>query len=805
MMKSNREEQMSPVPFDEFRHACEKLEFGQVLDIVADGAVGEATAESLRGMGMIESTELVERSQSKILEALALLDRGEDLPVPGWVESSRVLRKISAEGIAVDPTELKSVADGEIAARRVSEFLQKWESDFPLLAGHIDRFRIQGEIVRMIRSAIGDEGEVVDGASAELRRIRKTLRTLRDRLRKEFAEFAQKKGGGKEYEFVTMRGERYVVSLPRNEAAGVKGIVHQASASGASLFVEPLEFVEENNRLESLVLEEKREIERILRELTTEVYRAREDLLGNQAVMLDIDSIRAKALFAGRFGCTRPNHSDDGTLRLRGARHPLLERRFSEEGLGRKMKPLDLELQPELKALVISGPNAGGKTVALKTIGLAALMDRTGMLVPCAEDSVLPGYRRLFVDIGDDQSIEKSLSTFSSRIVRMKGILGGVDEQSLVLIDEIGDGTDPEEGAALAETVLERLLNLCGRAIVTTHLSQLKGWAHETDGAGNATLEFDPERMEPLFRVRMGVPGRSWGIEMAGRMGLPVEIIREAKERLGQESLRLEELLAHLELMERAVVQEQQELEKKERALTELIETYRSSLDTFRKDRDELRRQAREEALEIVSSTRREMEHLIREIRTAQAEKKTIRKARSEMEERKRDFEKRISAMKRPKGGLRIEDMEEGAWYEIGSIGQKGKLLPLKGGTERVFLELPGGLRVETSVDDLFPAEAERDEKRRTVSWSSAGPRGDVSSELMVRGMERQDALEEVDRFIDRAVLNGLHSVTIIHGVGQGILKRAIYDALKRDPRVKGIRPGEPAAGGDGVAVVDLE
>jgi DNA mismatch repair protein MutS2 len=804
-MNREHEEYISTALVEEFRHACEKLEFGLVLDILASHTVGAATAEILREMLMIERTELVERSQSTILEALGLLDRGEDLPVPGWVDSAPVLRNINVEGIAVGPEELKSVADGEIAAGRISAFLRRWKAEFPLLAGYADSFRLQEGIIRMIGSAIGDEGEVVDGASSELKRVRKVMRAMRDRLRKEFAEFAQRKGGGKEYEFVTMRGERYVVSLPRSEAAGVKGIVHQASASGASLYVEPLEFVEENNRLESLVLEEKREVERILRELTTEVYRVRDDLLGNQAVILDLDSIRAKALFARRFHCTKPNHSGDGTFHLRDARHPLLEKRFSEESGGRTVRPLELELAPELKALVISGPNAGGKTVALKTVGLAVLMDRTGLLVPCKEDSVLPEYRHLFVDIGDDQSIEKSLSTFSSRVARMKGILEGVDESSLVLIDEIGDGTDPEEGAALAETVLERLLHQCGRAIVTTHLSQLKGWAHETGGAGNATLEFDPERLEPLFRLRMGVPGRSWGIEMAGRMGLPAEIIREAKERLGQESLRLEELLAHLERMERAVVLEQRELEHKEKALTELIETYRGSLDSFRKDRDELKRQAQEEALEIVSSTRREMEHLIRDIRTAQAEKKIIRKARRDVEERKLSFEKTISAMKRRKGGLRIEDVEEGAWYEIGSIGQKGKLLSLKSGVERVLLELPGGLRVETSVDDLSPAEVERSVRDRTVSWSADSPRGEIASELMVRGMERQDALEEVDRFIDRAVLQGLHRVTIIHGVGQGILRRAIYDTLKKDPRVRDIRPGEPAAGGDGVAVVELE
>jgi len=725
--------------------------------------------------------------------------------VPGWVDSAPVLLRINAEGAVAGAAELKSVAEGERAARRLSLFLEKWRADFPLLAAYADGFRLREEIERSIGAAIGEDGEVVDSASPELRRIRKALRSLRDRLRKSFADFAQKKGKGKDYEFVTMRGERYVVSLPRGEAAGVKGIVHQASASGASLYVEPLEFVDENNRLESLVQEERREIERILRELTSAVFRARSDLLENQAVMLDLDSIRAKALFARRFGCTKPGHSAEGEFRLRGARHPLLEKRFSDEGADRSVKPLDLELEPGLKALVISGPNAGGKTVALKTVGLVVLMDRAGLLVPCKEDSVLPEYRNLFVDIGDDQSIEKSLSTFSSRVGRMKSILRDVDEKSLVLIDEIGDGTDPEEGAALAEAVLERLLPVCGRVIVTTHLSPLKGWAHETEGAGNATLEFDPEKLEPLFRLRMGVPGRSWGIETAGRMGLPAEIIREAKERLGRETVRLEELLAHLERMERTVVQEQQELERKEKALAELIETYRSSIDSFEKDKGELQRRAREEAFEIVSSTRKEMEHLIREIRVAQAEEEVIRKARRRVEESRRGFEETITSMKRRTGSLRIEDVEEGAWYGIERIGQKGRVLSIKSSTGRVMLELDGGLRVETSVGDLAPAAGEPGGPKRSASWSAERSGAEPATELMVRGMERQDALDEVDRFIDRAVLDGLRTVTIIHGIGRGILRRAIYDALGKDPRVKDVHPGEPAHGGDGVAVVELK
>jgi DNA mismatch repair protein MutS2 len=805
-MKQRTDDNTYRVITGEFRHASEKLEFDAVLGLVAAYATSERTADAIRGTGMLDSIEIIEKSQSEIREALDLIEGEEDFPIAGWVDHRAILLAINAEGAVSDAENLKGIAEAEFMADRIRGFLSRQQSKLPILSAFQGRFDIQNEIVSRIRGAIGPEGEIVDKASRELARIRKRIHTLRERLRKECADFAQMRGSGKGYEFVTMRGERYVVSLPRGEAVHVKGIVHQASSSGASLFVEPFEFVEQNNALESLVQEERREIDRILRELTSLVFAKRDSLLGNQEAMHELDVIRAKALFARRYTCEKPDHSSDGTLHLRSARHPLLEKRFADEGGERAARPLELKCGPELKALVISGPNAGGKTVALKTAGLVVMMDRAGLLVPCKQGTVVPDYSNLFVDIGDDQSIEKSLSTFSSRIGRIRKILHNVNEKSFVLIDEIGDGTDPEEGAALAKAILGDFIARCGRTIVTTHLAPLKGWAHETEGAENATLEFDPDNLEPLFSLRMGVPGRSWGIEMAGRMGLPNAIIERAKSSLGEETLRLEELLSHLERAERAALEQQKELERKEKVLAELIESYRKSLDSFRKDSEDLRQKAREEALEIVSSTRREMEKLIKEIRMTQAEREVIRKARKDIDEKRISFEKTIQRG-RGKGVLGIGDIREGAWYEIASIGKSGQALPIKAGQNRVFLELPGGLRVETNVDDLSPAEDAREplEPQKGYSWTGERASGPPAAELMVRGLERQEAIEKVDAFLDRAVLQGLRQVTIIHGVGRGILKRAIYDMLKKDPRVKEVHPGEPAIGGDGVAIAELK
>lgn len=787
----------------EFAHAAEKLEFHALLDLIAAFARSERGKENILSMGMMGTTVDVERSQREIAELVALRQCGEDLPLDGWRDSWPDLNRIRAEGAVASGEELARIADGERVTRRVGRFLAANAERAPLLCEHRSRLEPQDDIIDRIAGAIGPDHAVLDHASADLTRARRDILRLRNILRKSFADFAARSGSGKGYEFVTVRGERFVVSLPRGEASRVGGIVHHESGSGASVYIEPLDFVEDNNRLEYLVQEERREVERILRELTAEVFEKRDILMQNQDALCSLDSVAAKAAFAQRYRCRAPMHSTDGTLVLRDARHPLLEKRLIDEGEGDGPVPLNIACKPIIRTIVVSGPNAGGKTVALKSVGLLVMMDMAGVLLPVGEGTIIPDYESVFVDIGDDQSIERSLSTFSSRIERMKIILDSVNRRSLVLVDEIGDGTDPEEGAALAEAMLRRLMLLAGRTIITTHLSALKGWAHETEGAANATLEFDPERLEPLFTFRMGVPGRSWGIDMAGRMGLPRDIIEEARAGLGEHVLRLEELIAHLERTEHAVEREREALVRKERMLTDVISSYRSRLDNITRSRDEMEQEARKEALDIVTSTRREMERLVKEIRTREAERDVIRESKETIRRRREQMERTIERRRSRAGHFTPDQLAEGMVVEIGSLGRAGKILSVKGNT-KVMLELAGGLRVETSIEDLLPHQGEvRRRPTAKVTWD-ADSFEPVSNELMVRGMERAEAIEKVDYFIDRAVLQGLGRVVIIHGVGRGILRRAIYDMLRKDPRVRDVHPGEPALGGDGVAVVEL-
>ncbi len=792
---------------DELSQATEKLELSAILEMVAGNTSSERTAGAILSEDILGNIEEIEKRQNETLELMKVRQNGEDLPVAGWNDSTEELSMISVEGMTSSGEDLAAIAAAEKKAAEVSRFIERSKEEMPLLSEYRAGFSIRDDIIRKIEKTIGPDLEVLDRASPELARLRKKAGSLRSKLRKECADFVSSHTKGRGEEFVTMRGERFVVSLPRDEASHIKGIVHHQSGSGASLFMEPLDFVEENNRLEAAIRNERDEVLRILAALTAEVYDAKDELSGNQANMLILDAARARAIFAEKYRCIRPGHSADGTLRIRAARHPLLEKSFAEEGEGREVTGLDLSCSAELRTLVISGPNAGGKTVALKTVGLMILMDRHGLLLPCLDGTVLPDHPEIFVDIGDDQSIEKSLSTFSSRVAKMNRILELAGPGSLVLVDEIGDGTDPEEGAALAGALLEDLAQRCGRTVVTTHMSFLKGWAHDTGYAENATLEFDPDALQPLYRMKMGIPGRSWGIETAGRMGLPVDIIDRARENMASPSLRLEELLADLERTERMLAAEREQLIAREEELERLVSSYRNRLDHLEQNREELEQEARREALDIVKSTRVEMERLVKDIRTAQAERKVIARSKQEIQKRAEQFVKEIKPI-RPKASqqpVTPDDLVPGQWVEVTSLGRKGRIIEVEG-TTRILLELPGGIRVETRAGDLAKAESPKQKTMKSqISYDMPYGDGEVETELMIRGLERAEALEKVDAFIDKAALHDLGTVRVIHGIGRGILKKAVYGMLRKDPRVAEVHPGEPAVGGDGVAIVRLK
>jgi DNA mismatch repair protein MutS2 len=787
---------------EEFFHTSRKLEFDLVLQLIADYAESERAKKTIKEIKPLPSTEDIERNQSEIVELVNSRDIGETIPIAGWEDTGGVLEEIAAQGTIVENREMVQIARGENQAVRVKEYFSKNSDSFSLLGNYSRKLVTHEELATRILSIIGDDYEIVDNASKRLSELRKEIRSAQKTLRKRFTDFAADRGKGDGREFVTIRGNRYVVALSRSNIYNIKGIVHHESSSGASVFIEPFELIEENNRLEALVQDERKEIIRILRELTNDIHSNIENLVENQDILCQLDIINASARFSRRFQCCKPKHSLDGRLILRKARHPLLQRQFEKDNKRDEIVGLDFESDSDLKIIVISGPNAGGKTVVLKTIGLIILMNRTGLLIPALSGTIIPNYKNVLVDIGDDQSIKKSLSTFSSRVLRIKRIFSIVDSEMMVIIDEIGDGTSHEEGEAIAEVVLAKLKDVCGKVIVTTHYTGLKGWAHEENGVINATMEFDSVNLKPLYTMRLGVPGRSWGLETARRLGLSDDLIRAASEKLDDSSQDLEGLLSYLEDKRQLLEENLSKSRDMQKRLADLATDYGERLNYLNKNADKYEKEARKEALKVVSEARTTVEGLVSEIRETQADKKSIKRAKDQIAKSKRLLEEKVKRDEEVQYVLPGE-VKPGQWMRIVSLGKEAKVISVSD-SERVFMEFEGGIRVETSIEDIVPLTEKREtSNQRKVKWAaSAEP---VYPEIMIRGLEKIEALEMVDHLIDRAVLQGLGSVRIIHGIGKGILKRAVYNRLRKDPRVKDIHPGEPAIGGDGVAVVELK
>ncbi|MBD3179693.1 MAG: hypothetical protein GF417_08840, partial [Candidatus Latescibacteria bacterium] len=459
----------------ELSHTLNKLEFSGVLEIISRRAVSERAAQAILDIRPLSSREEADNRQREILEQVNFRNQGGDrIPVSGWRDTREILQEIVSEGQILDGEKLVMAARGELAADRVRKFISANRDLIPLAFSHIADMKVSAGIAKRIISIFDDDFQLVDSASGRLAELRRRIGRERNSLRKKFAEFAEGTGAGQGADFVTVRGGRYVVAVQRAAGRSFRGIVHHQSGSGQSVFIEPLELIEDNNRMESLIQKERKEVYRILREITGSVYQKRNLMISNQDILFRLDVINALASFSREFDCSMPEHSSDARMVLKNARHPLLEMELRLKNRIEQLVGLNLKCGSGLRVVVISGPNAGGKSVALKTIGMIVLMDQSGLPVPADPGTVIPVCSRVLVDIGDDQSIKKSLSTFSSRVVRIKSILARADSRSVVLIDEIGDGTSNEEGEVIAEAVLEKLSGISGRIFVTTHFTSLK-------------------------------------------------------------------------------------------------------------------------------------------------------------------------------------------------------------------------------------------------------------------------------------------------------------------------------------------
>jgi DNA mismatch repair protein MutS2 len=796
-------------------HALNVLEYGEALDIVARHATSALGAEAVRALRPSHDAGWIAGELATVGEMMRFLLRDEGWAVPPIPDVREPLKKLRIEGSVLDGRALRDVGTLLASSRVVRRSVLPAAAAFPtlgFLAGTLLQLeKEEAEIERIL----DEHGEVRDGASPELYRFRREIKGMRSRIVERLAAFAASLPPQHQVQdaSVTVREGRYVIPIRREGRGEVGGIVHDESGTGATLFVEPPVAVEMMNRLRELEANESREVLRILREATVRLRPQQGELLATLDALVRLDAVFARARYARKAEAAIPTVLPAGTeeyVVVRGF-HPILLAR------GERVVPFDLRMDPGERTLLISGPNTGGKTVLLKAMGLISLLAQSGVVPPVAEGSRLPVFRDVFADIGDEQSIEASLSTFSAHLKNLREILDGAGWESLVLTDEIGSGTDPVEGGALAASILVELTRRSAFTVATTHLGSLKLLATDERGIVNASLQFDAERLQPTYRLVKGLPGRSYGLAIARRLGLPEPVLERAESALPQGERDVAKLLLDLEAKEQRLASEtlrtEARLRETEALKAELEERVR---ELARREKDAERR-ARQQARDLLLQSRAEVEAAIRELREAADADRlddAARAARRRVEEEATRQKERIP--REPKRGARTGGggggggprrelvLEAGTRVRIESLGRTGTVVEVRDGKAMVEA---GSLRMLLPRDDLSVLPAGDQEPRRQSSgWGGgyASGAGDAHPEVDLRGL-RVDELEmRLGKALDDAILAGLPSFRIIHGKGTGALRERVQELLKHDRRITVARPGEHFEGGTGVTVVEF-
>lgn len=790
-------------------HALGVLEFGAALDLVAGFASSALGAERVRESKPSSGRPWIEREHSRVSAMRGLVD-GEARWHPQQVHDIRpALARLRVEGASLSADDILAVR-GLLRSSRLTTESLKGDGIAPMSAAmlrdEIDSLVVAPGEERALDTAVDDEGVVRDDASPTLRRIRRDLRGAQG----EIVGMLEKVMGRLESRFrvpdmsVTVRNGRFVIPVRREGRSVVGGIVHDTSSTGGTLFVEPPAAVEAGNRIRELQAEELREIDRILAELTEALRPLREELAAATESLVVLDALYARARFAARLGCGVPefNEPRDG-FRIFGGRHPLLVAQ------GISVVPFDLELASGERTLLISGPNTGGKTVLLKSLGLFAAMAQSGIPIPVSNESRLAIFDDVYADVGDEQSISSSLSTFSAHLKNLAEVLCSATSSSLVLIDELGSGTDPVEGAALGGAILESLTARGSLSVATTHLGALKELAAEVNGVVNASLQFDSVALAPTYRLIKGIPGRSYGISIARRLQLPEEILTRAEARLPTGERDVNALLAELESRE-------EQLADREKEIAEIAADAKGRMQRLAereaavRDRERnAERDARREARRLLLDARAAVDETIRELKESAAADEVAREARRRMEQLAASQGLALEALKSeprpedvPARGGQTADVEEGDFVSVATLGGRtARVVELRGSEAVVAF---GSVKMSVSRSTLSKASAPEGAERVRVAIRGDIPEVEARSEIDLRGLRAAEIEDVVMQAVDSAIRADLKSLRIIHGKGTGALRERVAEMLRKESRVSSFRLGAWNEGGAGVTVVEL-
>ncbi len=774
------------------------LEYDKIAEMLKANTVtcgGHELAEAMCPKGNFED---VKSALALTAEAESMFIRMGRSPVDAFPDMRECLKRIHA-ALFVSPGELMGIGKCLRAARFAKESIQREEGHVLLnnLAEYMSTHRsVEEEIDRCI---LGEE-EIFDGASPELARIRRAMRQTNERVRERLGSMIRSAAYSKYLQepLITIRNGRFVIPVKQEYRQNVPGLIHDQSGSGATLFIEPSAVVELGNEYKKLMGQEQEEIERILAELTALIAPYSGDILENIRIMGELDLAFAKAKLAKDMRAVEPKLNNSGYIRIVQGRHPLIPKET--------VRPIDIWLGKDFRTLIITGPNTGGKTVTLKTVGLFTLMAESGMFIPADIGSEISVFDSVYADIGDEQSIEQSLSTFSSHMTNIVGILDRADDRSLVLLDELGAGTDPVEGAALAMSILEELHSRNTVTVATTHYSEVKAFALTRDGVENASMEFDVDKLCPTYRLFIGIPGRSNAFEISRRLGISESIIESARGYLKGEDVRFEDVISSAQSSYQLAEEERAMAKEARRELDRLRAETEAERKKLSQDKAKLQAKAREDARRIVDETRREMDRLVADIRKLRtvdqrAADRVIQQSRDSLRKRENDLAEPMilpteDNTKPPK------TVHPGDTVRIVSLDKKATVLSAPDAKGEVQVQA-GVMKVNVKLSDLRMAKD--DAPRKGAGKIRLEKDRQIGMELDIRGMLVDDAILVVDRYIDNAAISGLSEINIIHGKGTGALRAGIQDYLRTNKRIKSFRLGNYGEGDAGVTVATLK
>ena len=774
------------------------LEYNKIIKLLTAKAGSSLGKEKIINLLPSSNYKIIEESLNETAEALLITTVSDNIPLGGIRDLKIILKKANI-GAMLEANEFLNIAGTLSAAKKIKKFFKELDLEATLLKTWAAKIEVLTQLEQQIENSIDEHGNLLDSASVELGKLRREIRTSQLKIKEKLDAILRSSEYQKYFQdsLVTLRGDRYVIPIKQEYRQFFPGIVHDQSSSGATLFIEPISIIDLNNTVKELMANEKHEIERILKALAVQVLKYEQQIRLDMEILGHFDFVFAKAKFALEFKASRPEINNAGLVELKQARHPLIP--------PEKVVPIDILLGKDLSTLLITGPNTGGKTVTLKTLGLFVLMAQAGLFIPAQAGSKLPVYNNVFADIGDEQSIEQSLSTFSSHMTKLIRILDVIKTGDLFLVDEIGSGTDPQEGAALAMAILDVVQEAGIATVATTHYSELKSYAYNRCGVENASVEFDLNSLRPTYKLLIGIPGSSNAFSISTKLGLSTKIIDKANEFLSKEHLQFEYVLAEMEKQKLMYAELNEDLAKREAEIVVLEQRLKNEKENINDRKNRIITKAEEEKANIIRKTKREVEQIISELKEQfddhgmKERQRAIEAARKELKEKTKII---TPEEYKSMPALEIDKVKIGDSVFVTTLNAKATVIEIKG--KSILVEL-GLMKTMVSSDVCRKTSTDNKSVITKPKKISLNKIQEVQPSIDIRGVNVQEGEDILNKYLDDVILCGLTRILVIHGKGTGALKKGIRNFLQNHSCVEKIEIAELNEGGDGATVVFMK